>query len=285
MKTISPELLAHYASGTRTISRQWRFERTDGLVVAVTTCARDLLYLGEVYRSKDGVNPTAISQQVGAAVTNSDATGTLSPDLATEAEFLAGLWDGCKYVIFEVNYRDLSMGRLMLASGTLGDLKVGRSAFTAEMRGLAQALQQTNGKVVTKNCTAQFGDSKCKVNLAPITVAGTVTSVTSRRVIADTSRAEPSDYFGAGLFRVTSGSMTGEEMEIDTFAAGVFSLVLPLSQNPEDGMTYEAVPGCRKRFIEDCKAKWVNVPNFRGFPNIPGADKVLGMGGTEGTNL
>lgn len=285
MKDISPELRAHYAHGSTTISRQWRFERTDGLVVAVTTCARDLLYLGEVYHSKDGVNPTAISQQVGAAVTNSDATGTLSPDLATEAEFLAGLWDGCKYVIFEVNYRDLSMGRLMLASGTLGDLKVGRSAFTAEMRGLAQALQQTNGKVVTKNCTAQFGDAKCKVDLAPITVAGTVTSVTSRRVIADTSRAEPSDYFGAGLFRVTSGPMAGEEMEIDTFAAGVFSLVLPLSQNPEAGMAYEAVPGCRKRFTEDCKTKWMNVLNFRGFPNIPGADTVLGLGGTEGTNL
>lgn len=285
MKDISPELRAHYAQGSTTISRQWRFERTDGLVVAVTTCSRDLLYLGEIYRSKDGVNPTAISQQVGAAVTNSDATGTLSPDLATEAEFLSGLWDRCKYVIFEVNYRDLSMGRLMLASGTLGDLKVGRSAFTAEMRGIAQALQQTNGKVVTKNCTAQFGDARCKVDLAPITVAGTVTSAPSRRVIADSSRTEPPDRFGAGLFRVTSGPMTGEEMEIDTFAAGVFSLVLPLSQNPEVDMTYEAVPGCRKRFTEDCKDKWVNVLNFRGFPNIPGADTVLGLGGTEGTNL
>lgn len=285
MKAISPELRAHYAQGSTTIARCWRFERTDGAVVAVTTCARDLLYLGEVYHSKEGVNPTAISQQVGAVVANSEVTGTLSSDLATEAEFLAGLWDGCKYAIFEVNYRDLSMGRLMLASGTLGDLKVGRSSFNAEMRGLAQALQQTNGKVVTKNCTAQFGDARCKVDLAPITVAGAVTSVTNRRLIIDTSRAESADYFGAGLFRVTSGAMNGEEMEIDTFAAGEFSLVLPLSQNPEIGMTYEAVPGCRKRLTEDCKDKWVNVLNFRGFPNIPGADKVLGMGGTEGTNL
>ncbi|WP_219209445.1 DUF2163 domain-containing protein [Variovorax boronicumulans] len=285
MKACSPELRAHYAQGSTTISRQWRFERTDGEIVTVTTCSRDLLYLGEVYRTKDGINPTAISQQVGAAVTNSEATGTLSEDLATEAEFLSGLWDGCRYTIFEVNYRDLSMGHMVIGSGTLGDLKVGRSAFTAEMRGIAQALQQTNGKVVTKNCTAQFGDDRCKVNLTPITVAGAVTGVTNRRTIADSSRAEPSDYFGAGLFRVTGGPMTGEEMEIDSFSAGVFSLVLPLSRNPEVGMTYEAVPGCRKRLAEDCRSKWVNVLNYRGFPNIPGADRVLGLGGTEGTNL
>jgi len=51
------------------------------------------------------------------------------------------------------------------------------------------------------------------------------------------------------------------------------------------GDTYSVVPGCRKRFEEDCVAIWANWVNYRGFPHVPGGDKMLGLGGTEGTNL
>ena len=285
MKSITPELKAHYASGSTTLARCWRFECADGTTRLVTTASRDLLINDELYRSKDGVNPTAIQAQDNAAVPNSEVMGALSPDLVTETQILGAIWDAAKVVIFEVNYRDLSMGTLELQSGTIGDIKVGRIIFSGEVRGLAQALQQTVGRVYVKGCPARFGDSECKVNVIPLTVAGAITAVSTRREFTDSARVEPSDYFGAGLITFTSGENAGYSMEIAEYAAGVIQTVLPMPQNIAVGDTYEMIPGCRKRLMEDCKAKWNNVLNNRGFEYVPGGDKVLGLGGTEGTNL
>lgn len=285
MKAISPELKAHYASGSTTIARCWRFECADGTTRLVTTASRDLLINGELYRSKDGVNPTAIQAQDNAAVPNSEVMGALSPDLVTETQILGAIWDAAKVVIFEVNYRDLSMGTLELQSGTIGDIKVGRIIFSGEVRGLAQALQQTVGDVYTKGCTARFGDARCKVNTDALMVTGSITSVVDRRHFADASRTEVPDYFGAGLITFTSGENAGYSLEIAQYLDGAIEPVLPFPQNVAVGDTYEMIPGCRKRFQEDCKTKWSNVLNFRGFPYVPGGDIVLGLGGTEGTNL
>lgn len=296
-KTISVALKAHYALGSTTIARCWRFERQDGQVVTVTTCARDLLISGEIYRSKDGVNPTALEQQSDAAVPNSEINGTLSTEFATEAEILKGLWDSAFVTIFEVNYRDLSMGQVILQTGTLGDVKVGRQAFNAEVRGIAQALQQTVGDLYQATCRAQLGDEFCKYPIETLRVAGSITSVDSvsgRRKFTDSSRAEVSDWFGAGVITWDTGANAGASMEINAFASGVFELCLPMAANVAVGDTYTVIPGCRKRHernrknplgVSDCKDKYSNVVNFRGEPMVPGADIVLGLGGTEGSNL
>ncbi|MGQ3180005.1 MAG: DUF2163 domain-containing protein, partial [Blastomonas fulva] len=267
------------------LARCWRFERRDGVVVTVTTCSIDLLINGEIYRAREGVNPTSLEQQANAAVPNSEITGALSDESVTEVDLEAGKWDGAFVTIFEVNYRDLSMGQMILQTGTIGDVKAGRSAFYAEVRGLSQALQQVVGETSQATCSADFGDARCKVSVVPITVAGAFTAVSDRRTMTDSARAEATDYFGAGLLRITSGDLAGAEMEIADYAAGVFSLVLPFPSNVPVGTTYEAVPGCRKRFQEDCRVKWSNTVNFRGYPHVPGSDKVLGLGGTEGSNL
>jgi len=49
--------------------------------------------------------------------------------------------------------------------------------------------------------------------------------------------------------------------------------------------TYTLTPGSRKRYTEDCRTKYANTNNFGGFNELPGPDKVLGLGGTEGSNL
>lgn len=284
-KTISPGLKAHYAQGSTTISRQWKATRRDGFVLAVTTCTRDLLVDGTVYRAAEGFNPRAVSQEATAAVVNTDVSGALAEDI-TETEFEAGLWDGCVVEIFEVNYRDLSMGRLDIGTFTMGNISVAGGSFQAEMRGQTQALQNTVGRIVTAGCPWKFGDpDTCRVDLAPLTVTGTITSVTDLRTFADASRAEPADYFGAGVITFISGANEGQSLEIYSFASGAFVTHLPFLNNVAVGDSYEATPGCRKRFQEDCKTKWANVVNFGGFPYLPGNDRAMGFGGTEGTNL
>lgn len=284
MKSASAGMIAHLSGGTTTLARCWRFETKSGRVVTVTSGPRDLPINGEIYRAEEGLNPTTTDQEIGGSVNNSDMTGALSPELATEQEILYNEWDTAFVTVFEVNFRDLSMGQVILGYGTLGDISVGRTAFKAEFRSLTQFLQQTVGEVFTAPCRFRFGDDRCGVDLSPITVVGAFTSITSARVVTDSARAEAADYFGTGLIRITSGILEGYSVEIADFASGgQFSLALPLPAYPSVGDTYEAVPGCRKRFAEDCIAKWNNGVRFGGFPHVPGADLVLGLAGTGGS--
>lgn len=286
-KTISPALKAHYAQGSTTISRQWKATRKDGVILAVTTCTRDLMIDGVLYLAAEGFNPRAVQQEASTAVANTEIAGALQGDL-TELEFEAGLWDGCEVEIFEVNYRDLSMGRLYLGTMTMGNVSIARGSFQAEMRGLTQSLQKTVGRVVTAGCPWKFGDpDTCRVDLAPLTVTGTLTSVTDLRTFSDSGRTEVDDYFGAGVITFDTGENAGQSLEIYSYDGTTKTFVthLPLINNPAIGDTYTVTPGCRKRFQEDCKTKWANVVNFGGFPYLPGNDRAMGLGGTEGSSL
>lgn len=291
MKVRSIALAAHQAQETTTIARCWRYERNDGQVFNVTDHDVDIVFNGETYSARDGVSPTAIAQEASAAVANSEVNGFLTPGGLTESDIFAGLWDNAFVSIFEVNYADLSMGAMALGSGNIGEIKAGRTAFNAEMRGLTQRLQKVVGRVYTAGCPWVFGSigsayiPACNIDLGPLIATGSITSVESLRTFTDSSRAEASDYFGAGLLTFTSGPNDGVQMEIYAFAAGVFTLHLPMPYTVSVGDTYSVTPGCRKRFTEDCRTKWANTNNFGGFPQVPGSDKVLGLGGTEGTNL
>lgn len=293
-KTISIALADHYAQGSTTLSWCWKATRRDAHVLAVTTCARDLLFEGVLYRSRDGFNPKAIASEATGAVQNTEVDGVLSEEI-TEEDIEAGVWDGCVVETFQVNYRDLSQGKLNFGSKTMGDLKAGRQAFNSELRGLTQSLQKTVGRLVTKGCTWVFGSVSpnnfvpaCNKDLGPLTVAGTLTSVTDLRTFADSSLTEADDYFGAGVITFTSGENAGfPGLEIYSYDSATKTIVthLPFTHNPAIGDTYTMTPGCRKRYTEDCRTKWANTPNFGGFPLVPGSDSVLGLGGTEGTNL
>lgn len=286
MKTRSIALAAHQAQETTTIARCWRFERRDGEVYTLTDHDADVEVSGEVYAAPQGLTPTAISQEATAAVANSEVSGFLT-DVFTEEDIRAGRWDSAFFTIFEVNYADVSQGVMILAAGNFGEFTVTRNAFKAEMRGLTQSLQKVNGRIVTKGCPWRFGDpDTCRVDLDPLTVTGAVTGVTDLRTFASADRSEPDDYFGAGVVTFTSGLNEGLSSEIYSYdGAGNFVLYLPMPYLIEVGDTYSMVPGCRKRFQEDCIAKWANGNNFGGFPLLPGPDKVLGLGGTEGSNL
>ena len=288
MKYRTIALAAAQAAGSTTLAWCWKATQRNGQILAVTTCARDLLFNGVLYLSKNGFNPKAISQEASAAVVNTEVEGALSDEI-TELDFEAGLWDGCTVEMFEVDYRNLSSGAMRLATFTMGDIKVTRSAFNAEMRGLTQRLQKTVGRLVTKGCPWVFGSISpdnytpaCNKALGPLTVTGTLTGATDRRTFADSARVEASDYFGAGVITFLTGANAGQSLEIYSFASGAFVTYLPFLSNPAIGDTYSLTPGCRKRYTEDCRTKWANTNNHGGFDLIPGPDKTLGLGGTEG---
>lgn len=276
MKTVSAGLLAHQTSGSTTIAQCWHIIRRDGREFGFTSTDIDLVVDGMIYLAATGFTPSAIASSADLAVDNLEVAGLLDSPTITEADIEAGLWDDAYVEIFEVNYRNLSQGRMILRTGRTGEIKTGRATFVTEMRGLTQLLQQSIGELFTQGCQADLGDDRCKVDLTPWTVTGEVTGLGDGRTFADTDRVEPDGYFDGGKVTWLTGLNTGLSMEVKENFDGIITLQLPMPYAIAGGDTYSMHAGCKKRRGADCRDKFSNVINFRGFPDIPGTDRMVG---------
>jgi uncharacterized phage protein (TIGR02218 family) len=279
MKSLSAELQAHQSGPAATLATCWDATRTDTQVFAFTTHVSDLTVDAVLYKSKSAFSATEIGTRSDSSVDNLELAGILSAETITEADMLSGKWDFAKIRVFQVNYLDLSQGKLKQRKGTLGNVSRRGARFVAELRGLMQQLQQPIGEVFQTTCRAKLGDARCAVNLTPFTVTGTIDSINGQVGFTDAARTEAAEYFTAGEFTWTSGSNNGLVAHIRKHAAGgVFTFSQPMPFALAVGDSYSMVAGCRKRLIEDCKTKFNNVVNFRGEPYVPGMDKLLQIG-------
>lgn len=278
MKTFTIAQAAHYAQSTTTLCTCWRATLRDGTVITVTDHDKNLTIGGITYYSAGGYSATDIKTNSAFAPDNLEVSGFLVSPSITEADVYSGRWDYANIVIFEANWADLTMATRILRTGTLGEVKAGRTMFKAELRGLMQALTRTIVRVTTKECDADLGDARCKVNLATYTVTGTIGSVTNNRVITDAARTEALDWYTAGKITFTSGLNNGLSMEIKKYTVGSVTLEEAMPFALSAGDTYSMYAGCLKRAIQDCKNKFGNISNFRGFPSLPG-QKIYSVGG------
>lgn len=277
MKNISVALKAHLASETTTLATCWKVTLQNGTIYGFTSHSADIVFGGRTYAAATGITPSAIASNADLAVDNLEVEGMLDSSVITEADIAAGLWDYAAVEIFMVNWADLSMGSLKLRTGRLGEVKSGRVAYAAEMRGLAQNLQQTVGELYSPNCRAALGDSRCQVALGAWTQTGSITGVLSQESFV-TNATQADDYYTGGKVTWTSGLNNGLSMEVALYSRGVFTLVLPMPYAINAGDNFSAVAGCRKQFVRDCVGKFSNGINFRGEPYVPGNDQLAANG-------
>lgn len=280
MKTIPIALAPQYSGAGSTLAVFLRITRTDGQVLALTSSDLSLEVDGVEYVSTHGLDLTSIASSSSLAVDNAELTVIPEDgDDQLAIDIQTGLFDNAEYELFEANVFDPTDGKNILKTGTLGEFQINLTNFVGEMRGLTQALQQPVGAVTQRTCRARLADwptpvpgMLCRLDHSGLMEAGSITSVTSRQVVADSGRADPSDYFGDGTFTFTSGLNAGRSRRVKSFAAGVFTFTEAFPEAIDVGDDYNAMPGCRKRLQEDCIDKFDNVLNFQGEPHLPGVD-------------
>ena len=280
MRTISVALAAHLAQTVTTLATCWKVTRrrpdgTDLDVFGFTDHARDLVVDGLTYQAATGYTASAVKTVTGLAVDNLEVRGLLDAATITEADLIAGKWDHAAIEVFQVNYNDLTMGKLILRAGNLGEVRFGPVGFVAELRGLTAAFAQNIGRIYQPSCDADLGDTRCGVNLATFTdgtISTTVTGVTSTRVFAASALGQPADWFSGGLVTWTAGENDGLAMECKSFAGGSVELAqaMPFAITVGDAFTITA--GCDKLHTT-CFTKFNNIVRFRGFPHVPGTDR------------
>lgn len=276
MKSLSPALQAHLSSGVTTLCWCWKIVRRDGLVLGFTDHDAPLAFDGISYEAASGFSASEIQSGLGLAVDNLSASGALSSQSLNETDLAAGLFDNASIEIWRVNWADPSQ-RVLMRSGSLGEVKRGKTAFEAEVRGLAHALNQPVGRVFGHGCDADLGDARCTVAVTP--AAGTViTAADSRRFTASGLAAFAADWFSGGKLAFTSGANADRAMEVRTHAlvadVAAFSLWQAMSEPVAPGDTFTVTPGCDKAF-STCKTKFANAANFRGCPYMIGNDAAL----------
>jgi uncharacterized phage protein (TIGR02218 family) len=177
MRLISDELAAHLAGEVTTLATCYLVIRTDGVTFAATDHDQDIIFDEVTYLSASGYNASDIASKSDMSVDNLEIVGFLSSPNITEADLLAGVWDFADFEIFYVNWQDLTQGKMIERSGKLGEVTCERGQFTCELRGLMQAYTRSIGRIEGPACTADLGDERCQVDLAPFIRTGTIMGV------------------------------------------------------------------------------------------------------------
>lgn len=274
MKFIPPALLAHYQLEETTVATCWRAVLKSGEIFGFTDASRDLPIDGIVYKASTGYIPSTVQTSSQFNVDNLEVQGVLDSQAIVDTDLFAGIWDFAYVSIFRVNYMDLSMGAESVLDGRLGQVSTGRSTFSAEIRGLLQALQQPVGRAYNASCDATFCDARCKLNELDFTVQNVpITALLPGNVIGASSLTQPDAYFTNGKITMIDGPAAGLQMEIKEYTVGEITLQEILPIRPIVGDLMDVMRGCEKS-REACVG-YSNILNFRGFRDIPGYDRLI----------
>lgn len=295
MRTIPSALQAKLDSGVTTLCRCWVIARSDAVTQGFTDHDEDVVVGDVTCRAGTGLSASETTQKLGLAVDGSEFSGALAGDTLNEDALAAGRYDGATVELWLTDWSEPGL-RVLLAKGSLGEVRREGLAFTAEVRGLSERLAQESGRLYTATCSADLGDTRCKVDLtgAAYRGAGTVVTVPATSSFAASGLSAFDDgWFTAGKLTFTGGANAGVSVEVKSHVSDGAVVLLTLWQAmPEPigpGDTFTVTAGCDKRFTT-CHDRFNNVVNFRGFPHIPGNDFVIrypvqGEPGNDGKSM
>ncbi len=285
MRILPEDFQAHLNSGATTICNCWRLVRSNGEISGFTDHDRSIAFDGTTFEASSGFDGTHVESQIGFAVGGSEVSGVLQSDTLSESDLLNGIYDNARVELWRVNWTDPAQ-RVLFDVTTLGEVRRGARAFTAELRSLAHWFDQERGRVYQADCSADLGDSRCAVNLDDprFRQSCTVTEIVSPLRIKVDLQGFDAGWFSAGTLKYVDGENAGVWQSVESFADGPGYSFVKLWTAPGSpiaiGTSIELTAGCNKRF-STCASKFANIENFRGFPHMPGNDALLSHPGTS----
>lgn len=277
MLTLSTTLQAKLDAAATTFCQCWRLTRNDGVVLGFTDHDRDLTFNGVTFRADTGLSASQLETNLGLAAGTAEASGALSDDGLTESDLLDGLYDGASVETWFVDWSNVDE-RVLLDVATMGDVRRGEHAFTAELRSTAYVFDQQQGRAFQRGCAADLGDQRCGVDLAAFKTTGTVAGFSGGILTLDLPSVFESAYFSGGALTFTSGANDGARVTIKSHSQDGLRASIALWTQPGGAMAagdrVSLIAGCDKSAAA-CQQKFDNIVNFRGFPHMPGNYRVI----------
>jgi len=284
MLSLSASLQAKLDQRATTVCHCWRIARRDGTILGFTDHDRDLAFNATTFRAHTGLSASEAEATLGLAVTTTEAAGALSADSLSESDLLNGLYDGASVEIWLVDWNAVE-DRTLLDVASIGEVRRGEHAFSAELRSTAHVFDQQQGRTFQRGCDADLGDARCKVDLAAFSIGGAVVASDGGVLRLDLNSALPTGYLTGGTLRFLQGGNAGATFVVkshrqETGARVTIELWSPPGAPVVAGQTVLVTAGCDKS-VTSCRDKFSNIANFRGFPHMPGNDRVISYPGSQ----
>lgn len=307
-KNIPVTLLAHSAEPASTLCYLMLIALKSGTYIGLTSLDRDVTYnpfttdstqpnVTQTFYAHTGADLSNFSAANDVTVNNGEAQ-TLTPIYPaqgiSEAQIDNGDLDWAEYTIYEVNYRDLTMGHMICANGPVGEVRfVEGGLVTFECLSWSDLLRQ-NSVCERDSLTcrvihfgSQPGEERypCMYNIEASSagpgewITGVVVTAVGAEVVRDFTASglgQATDYFNPGVVLWLTGDNAGMTREIDEFTAGGTIGLQFVCRHPiQVGDTFD--------IRRDCSRKWEgnnscdtynNRPYFRGEPHILTSDTI-----------
>jgi uncharacterized phage protein (TIGR02218 family) len=279
MKNLESGLALHVTQDVTTIAKVFKLTLRNGETMGFTSFDQDIVFSEEtnvIYKAGSGMTPTAISSSSKFNVDNLDVEGFLEDDRITESDLKYGKYDYASVVIGELNWADKPYSWTKVdksRKGKIGEIKIEGGKFVAEIRGLAQNLQNKIGPLYQTTCRADLFDNKCKVNSLAFKSSGYVSDVVGNIAIY-TFIDKEIGYFDGGKITFLTGLNSTLTYEVKSWDGVKIELQIPANYIINISDTFEVFRGCNKT-IKGCQDDFGNAVNFRGEPYIPITSQIL----------
>ena len=282
-----PSLLqAKLDAGVTTLCTVWRITRIDGQVFGFTDHDRavELLGLECIPHSGLEAGESHVGLQSGAARTA--VFGAIDSNVLIDSELDNGVWDQAKIEVFQLDWSEPEL-YFQTLTGTFGAVTRQGASFEVDVSAPSVQLNRTIGRVFSKLCDAELGDSRCGVSLeqAERTVETTIGRLISpSAMVCVGAEGMPSQWFKHGILSWTSGRNAGAKHRITDHQSVGGEAIIEIDSVPAEPITLSdqatLLVGCDKQF-STCRSKFSNQARFRGCPHMPGNDVLLRAASAE----
>lgn len=264
------------------LAQCWRIERRDGVVMGFTTHDRPLVIDGLTFKPANAFAASQIASAADMSVGDVELLGAFDAEDIAAADLLAGVYDHAAVTLFVVDWRDPGLPRSIVRRGWIGTVSAAGGTFRAELRGLAQAIQQPVIDSYSPECRVDLFSPQCSVSRAAHSASASVTALTDgslgavsdNRVFQASGLARPDGWADYGELVWTSGANATRRAEVRRQAGGRIELFEPMGRDIAVGDAFTIHAGCDKA-LATCRDKFANILNFRGEPHVPGQDAML----------
>lgn len=275
----------YLAAEVTTLCHCWRVTLADGTVMGFTDHDRPLVVAGTTFAPETGLSASEARASMGMAIDASEVEGALSSVDISEADILAGRYDGAEVDTLLVDWTE-PVSHHLIRRAAIARIVRSDGRLVAQMEGHGRRLDLVHGRLLRRHCDAELGDARCGVATGSYTASGEVVAVEGNdRLIVTGLSGHPQGWFAYGMLSWSGGPLAGRTERVVDFrhdAAGDVLVIWPQAgAMPEPGAAFSVVAGCDKQF-STCKAKFANPANFRGFPHLPGNDSAYSYVSTDG---
>lgn len=156
----------HLKLEVTTTATCWKLHLKNGNVLGFTDLDEDLIIDSVRYLANSGAGASAVSKENNLAEDNYEVKSIIDNELISKDDILRGDYDDAEVTMFLVNYEDPNQGLLIISRGYIGNINVKDNSFLAEIKPISSKLNAPLTRIYSPNCDAEFGDSRCGMNLA-----------------------------------------------------------------------------------------------------------------------